>query len=130
MNDLLDPPRPTLSRPDSDDLESLMSARGLCISILINTTPGPRLAEPDRQRLHAHARDVLRRLEMEPDAEHAKLMTTRLHNGLDLTTRTPADEALALFVNETTVSLFHLPVGVEDRIVIDPTFATPKDDDK
>ena len=124
MNDLLDPPRPTLSRPDSDDLESLMSARGLCISILINTTPGPRLAEPDRQRLHAHARDVLRRLEMEPDAEHAKLMTTRLHNGLDLTTRTPADEALALFVNETTVSLFHLPVGVEDRIVIDPTFAT------
>lgn len=46
MNDLLDPPRPTLSRPDSDDLESLMSARGLCISILINTTPGPAWLNP------------------------------------------------------------------------------------
>ena len=41
MNDLLDPRVPRSPRPDSDDLESLMSARGLCISILINTTPAP-----------------------------------------------------------------------------------------
>ena len=74
MNDLLDPRVPR-SRPDSDDLESLMSPRAVHLDPHQHHLR-PRLVEPDRQRLHAMPATKLRRLEMEPDAEHAKLMTT------------------------------------------------------
>jgi hypothetical protein len=124
VNSTLDAPRPTLCRPDSQDLEKLMSDRGLCLSILINTTPGPKLDELDRQRLQAHERDVVRRLELEPDQKLAGLMVERLRSAIETSARQPADEALALFVSEKHMHLFHLPVSVEDRVVIDPTFAT------
>lgn len=124
MNRTVDAPRPTLSRPDSRDLEALMNERGLCISIMINTLPGPRLAEADRQRLQAHERDAVRRLEMEPDQVAATAMSGRLHSAVETALRLPADEALAVFVNESAIHLLHLPVAVEDRVVIDPTFAT------
>lgn len=38
MSSLLAAPRPMLSRPDQDDLAALMAVRGLCISVLVNTT--------------------------------------------------------------------------------------------
>jgi Bacterial archaeo-eukaryotic release factor family 3 len=124
VSTLITPPRPLLSRPDSTDLHSLMVARGLCVSILINTTPGLRMCDSDRQRLQAHARDVVRRLELEPDQEHAAVLATRLRTAIDTALRGPADEALGLFVSDATAHALHLPVRVVDRVVIDPTFAT------
>ena len=124
MNAVLETPRPLLSRPDGDDLDALIRERGLCISILLTTTPGTRLSESDRQRLRAHARDAFRRLEMEPDAGLAAELTSRLSTALERTARIPADTALALFVSENIMRTVHLPVPVEDRVVIDPTFAT------
>ncbi len=124
MSAVLEAPRPLLSRPDSDDLDALMRERGLCISVLINTTPGARLSESDRQRLHAHARDAFRRLELEPDGGLAAVLASRLSTAVERTARIPADLSLGLFVSENTVRIIHLPVPVEDRVVIDPTFAT------
>ncbi len=124
MTSLATPPRPLLSRPDGADLRALMSVRGLCISILINTTPGPRLSKLDGQRLLAHSRDVVRRLELEPDQGHAAVLAARLQTAVDQARRGPADEALALFIDDTGIRVLHLPVAVEDRVVIDPTFAT------
>ncbi len=116
--------RPLLTRPSRTDLEVLLREQGLCVSILINTTPGASMAEADKQRLQAHARDVVRRLEMEPDQGLVRVLEARLRVGLDKAFREPTDEGLALFVSESTVKVFHLPVRVEDRVVVDPTFAT------
>jgi hypothetical protein len=113
-----------LSRPDDTDLDALIRRRGLCISILINTTPGRRLSQVDRQQLQAHARDVFRRLELEPDQRRAAVLTSRLQAAVEQASAAPADTALALFVADAVTHLFHLPVDVEDRVVIDPTFAT------
>ncbi|OPZ25275.1 MAG: hypothetical protein BWZ02_02529 [Lentisphaerae bacterium ADurb.BinA184] len=115
---------PMLSRPDQDDLATLMSVRGLCVSILVSTSPGPRLSEPDRQRVQAHARDVLRRLELEPDQGQAAVLAARMRTAVDRAFRMPADAALAIYVADATIRVFHLPMKVEDRVVIDPTFAT------
>ena len=124
MSSLLAAPRPMLSRPDQDDLAALMAVRGLCISVLVNTTPGQRLGEPDRQRIQAHTRDVIRRLELEPDQGQAAVLASRLRTAVDRAFRMPADAAIAIFVADATIRVFHLPVRVEDRVVIDPTFAT------
>jgi hypothetical protein len=113
-----------LSRPDQHDLEGLMRVHGLCISILVSTTPGQRLSEVDRLRLIANARDVERRLELEPDQDHAQVLRARLQAAVAKASRGPADEALAIFVSDATMRVYQLPVFVEDRVVIDPTFAT------
>ena len=91
MNSLLTPPRPMLSRPDEDDLAALMSVRGLCVSILVTTSPGPRLSEADRQRIQAHVRDVVRRLELEPDQGQAAVLASRMRTAVDRASRMPAD---------------------------------------
>jgi len=124
MSTVLDPAGSTLVRPDAYDLDALMSVRGLCVSILMTTTPAPRMTDGDRQRLSAHARDVVRRLELEPDQGQAAVLEARLRAGLDQAARVPTDAGLALFVADATIRLFHLPVTVEDRVIIDPTFAT------
>ncbi len=87
-----------------------MRVRGLCISILMNTTPGPRMSESDRQRLSAHARDVVRRLELEPDPGQAAVLESRLRRALEQVALAPTDTALALFVSDATIRLIHLPV--------------------
>jgi hypothetical protein len=124
VSTVLPAPRPTLARPDATDLAALMRVRGLCISILMNTTPGPRMSDSDRQRLSAHARDVVRRLELEPDPGQAAVLESRLRRALEQVALAPTDTALALFVSDATIRLIHLPVTVEDRVIIDPTFAT------
>lgn len=116
--------QPLLTRPSTTDLQSLMREQGLCVSILLNTTPAQRICDDDRARLQAHARDVYRRLELEPDQGLAAVLAARVRAGLDIAMHAPTDRALALFCSESTVRVFHLPVPVEDRVVVDPTFAT------
>lgn len=116
--------RPLPIRPSRSDLEVLMREQGLCVSILLNTTPAVRMLDDDRHRLQSHSRDVLRRLEMEPDQGLAHVLEARLRVAVDKAFREPTDVALALFVSESTIKVFHLSVPVEDRVVIDPTFAT------
>lgn len=115
---------PLLTRPSSADLEALLREQGMCVSILINTTPASRMCEDDRARLQAHARDVIRRLELEPDQGLTGVLEARLLTALDIALRQPTDRALAVFCSESMVRVFHLSVGVEDRVIIDPTFAT------
>lgn len=124
MTAVLSQPRPLLARPSGADLEMLLLEQALCVSILINTTPGARMSEDDKHRLQAQSRDVLRRLELESDQGLVAVLTSRLRVGVDKAFRGPTDASLALFVSESTVRVFHLPVPVEDRVVIDPTFAT------
>lgn len=116
--------RPMVTRPSRADLDVLMREQGLCVSILINTTPGSVMSQEDQARLQAHARDVIRRLEMEPDQGLVHVLHARLLVGIDKALREPTDVALALFLSESTIRVFHLAVPVEDRVVIDPTFAT------
>lgn len=117
-------PSPHLARPSHADLDLLLAHTGLCVSMLVNTDPGDRLADHDAARLQAHARDVVRRLEMEPDSDRAKVVTLQLRAALETASRGPADRALAVFVTETFSAIHHLSVEVEERVVIDPTFAT------
>jgi hypothetical protein len=117
-------PSPQLARPSQADLDLLLAQTGLCVSILINTRPGERLGDQDAARLRAHARDVVRRLEMEPDSDRAQVLAKRLAAALEAVPHGPTDRALAVFVSETFSAIHHLPVGVEERVVLDPTFAT------
>lgn len=115
---------PMLTRPSHADLEALMRDQGLCVSILLCTTPARQMCADDRARLQAHARDVVRRLELEPDQGLAAVLQARLRTALDTAMREPTDRAVALFCSESTIRVFQLPVQVADRVVIDPTFAT------
>jgi len=69
--------QPLLIRPSTTELEALMRDQGLCVSILLNTTPAQRIFDDDRARLQAHARDVYRRLELEPDQGLAAVLAAR-----------------------------------------------------
>jgi len=62
-------------------------------------------------------RDVVRRLELEPDQGQAAVLASRMRTAVDRASRMPADAALAIYVADATIRVFHLPVQVEDRVL-------------
>lgn len=111
-------------RPSHDDLRALMRSPGLCASILMNTTPANRMAEADRRRLEALCADADRRLHLETGHGEASRVARRLHTLKRHVIDGPTDRSLAIFANSETLYAFHLPRPLEERVVIDPTFAT------
>jgi hypothetical protein len=105
--DLADLTTPPVSRP--------------CVSVLLPTTPCPRMAANDRARLRGLVDEAGRQLLGQ--AGRARLVR-RLG---DLVTRAvdqPTDRGLAIYVNQEIARTFRLPLPVTARSVVEPTFAT------
>lgn len=118
---------PTLVRPrplDAPAVMSLQSTRSYpCISLLLPTTAGQRLDDRDRatlERLAAEARMRVRE-EAPPAGEQA---LRRLDDAVTSIVDRPVGEAVALFVNADVAEVVDLPIAVEARCVVDPSFAT------
>lgn len=94
------------------------------VSLLLRTTPGPRMASQDATRLIALARDAQRRLDDEALPGVRSTVIDPLHELVLKAAAGPTSSSIALFASEATTEIVHLPVDVVDRAVVDPTFAT------
>lgn len=106
-------------------LDDLQRRRGYpSVTLLLNTEPGPRLAEPDRATLHRLIEQADHRLAGDaPDDVRARLVA-------DLTAlaeqirREPSSAAVALCASPDHAAAVRLGRTVEPRVVVDETFAT------
>jgi Bacterial archaeo-eukaryotic release factor family 3 len=96
------------------------------VSLLLSTRPGPEPDPLDRARLDGLAREARRRLLALPDGATRRDIRALLR-GMDQlvdSVHGPVEQTLALFVSAVRTVRMDLPVGVVERCVIDPTFAT------
>jgi len=114
-------PRHELSAASVLTLQSMQAYPS--ISILVNTTPGPRPDPETIQRLRRLRDDVAERLERESFFSTTSLMA-KVDALIDRACLVPCDHSLALYVSETHEQLVALSVEVTERAVVDPTFAT------
>ena len=119
------PPRPHSRHEVSPSaVQMLQSMQAYpSVSILVNTTPGPRPDAGTTQRLR-HLRDsVAARLQRENLFSTSSLIA-KIDDLIEQASIVPCDQALALYANETHEQLVVLSVDVTERAVVDPTFAT------
>ncbi len=123
------PARPTgvtarITRPTESDVSVLAAVRDYpCVSVLVNTRPSARMSGDDRSRLEALIRQAHVRLSLE-GVEDADGIAERLRFAAAMLHETPTDRALALYASSAMIEYRHLAVTVEERQIIDPTFAT------
>ncbi|MFN8080746.1 MAG: hypothetical protein U0Q19_14420 [Kineosporiaceae bacterium] len=105
---------------------ALQSATGHpCVSLLLTTTPAPRMLGEDAARLQGLLREAERRLvEAEALPGVRSTVLNPLRELVEGACRGPAGEALAIFASAAVHSVVHLDLPVVDRVVVDPTFAT------
>ena len=94
------------------------------VSLLMSTTPGPRMLPEDVARLAALARQAQARLGSETWPGGRATVLAPLADLVSAVGRGPATAAVGVFVSAAMATVVHLPVPVDDRVVIDPTFAT------
>jgi hypothetical protein len=92
--------------------------------VLLTTTPGPVLASGDVVRLYGLLERAQRRLSSEAADDTVDTVLARLRALALAVRRSPTDRGLALFASESRAEAVHLGVMVDDRVVVDPTFAT------
>jgi hypothetical protein len=121
----MSPTTPTLAQPlDPLTVLRLQTLREeACVSILLTTTPGERLTELDRVTLERLAAQASARLRRESPVELEATLEA-LDEAVTAATDRPVRQALALFASAYHRELVDLPLPVEDRCVVDPTFAT------
>ncbi len=113
-----------LTRPTELDVTVLASVQDYpCVSVLLNTRPSSRMTSDDRSRLESLIRQVRVRLVMEGSDR-----SSRIHEQLvwaaAILADSPTDRSVALFASASMVEYRHLAVSVDERQIIDPTFAT------
>lgn len=117
----------SLVRPhplDAGTILQLQSTRGYpCISLLLPTTPGEQISPDDRVLLENLAAQAQARVRQEAVARGGEALD-RLDLAVTAVVDRPVRNALALFVNPDVAEVVDLPVSVEARCVVDPTFAT------
>jgi hypothetical protein len=96
------------------------------VSVLLTTTPGSEIVTRDVIRLYRLLDEAHHQLRREPgvtegQSQHIVGLLRRL---AVVARRGPAARGLALLVSDVHAEAIHLPGCVEDRVVIDPTFAT------
>ncbi|MEV4702894.1 hypothetical protein [Actinoplanes sp. NPDC049316] len=94
------------------------------ISVLLSTTPAAELHTADALRLDALAGQAVARVRAELQPAAAAPAVRRLAALVEQARRGPAGRALALYASASCEALLRLPIGVRDRAVVDPTFAT------
>jgi hypothetical protein len=111
--------------PDRDLLADLQSRRAYpSVSVLLTTRPGSMMASSDVIRLHQLGATVEHRLAAEPPSKALDAVVARWRALAVEVRRAPSAQGLALFVSESRAEVVRLPIPVEDRVVVDPTFAT------
>ncbi len=93
------------------------------VSLLMNTAPAAVMTPLDAATLRRLVRQATQRLGSEklPETPEILLALARLaaHATLE-----PTSRGLAIYASPGTACVVHLPVEVQERVVIDPTFAT------
>lgn len=113
-----------LTRPTEADVAVLAAVRDYpCVSVFLSTRPASRMSGDERSRLDSLLRQVRTRLHLE-GIESAELLRDRLEYAAAILREAPTDQGIALYASATMVEFRHLAVPVEDRQIVDPTFAT------
>lgn len=95
------------------------------VSLLLNTDPGTRMSGRDRVRLRAQYKEAVRRLVAEPVSQPvAASILQRLDRQVERVSSAPMKQALAVYAGPTMAMSLSLGVSVEERVVVDPSFAT------
>jgi len=95
-----------------------------CITVIMNTHRNKQQYDLDRLQLRKLITEAENRLSQCESEEKARFMSKRLK---DLSTQIHFDknlDCLILFVSEHVSKFMHLPMQVENRVVIDSSFAT------
>jgi len=108
--------------PSPSQVAQLQGVRGYpCVSLLMSTTPAPRMTPGDALRLRQLAAHALTRLRAEDlDAGVAPVVDGLVAQA----SVAPTGTAVAVFAGAGTAEVVPLPVLVRDRAVVDPSFAT------
>lgn len=112
--------------PLSAGLATLLQAvRGYpCVSLLMSTRPGPRMSREDAARLERLRVHALRRLREENLFGAEQHVVDALDRLVHEAVAAPTDRGLAVYASAALARTVVLPVEVEDRTVVDPSFAT------
>src|SRR5690554_2957686 len=95
-----------------------------CVSIILNTHRTMPDNQKDALTLKNLVKEAEERLLNNESKRDAKALVGRLRNLESTIDHSQNLESLILFVNEDIAELVRLPVVVENRVVIDHTFAT------
>lgn len=113
-----------IRRPHVGDIHFLSAVHDYpCVSILVATRSQVRMAPDDLARLNALVRTARTRLTDE-GIPFADELVDRIAALVDRLRELPTDAGLAVYATADMLEYRHLPVSVEDRVVVDPTFAT------
>lgn len=115
-------PRP--APPTATQVLLLQAVRDYpAVSLLMNTNPAAVMTAADAATLRHLIRQATRRLGSEtlPETDEVLRAIDRLASQA---TSEPTSEALAVYASRRTALVVHLPVKVQERVVIDPTFST------
>jgi hypothetical protein len=103
----------------------LQSVRGYpCVSLLMSTRPGPRMSRDDAARLERLQGHALRRLREENLFGAEQQVVDALDRLVKEAVTAPTERGLAVYASAALARTVALPVEVEDRTVVDPSFAT------
>jgi len=104
---------------------TLQSVQGYpCISLLLTTRPGARMDRSDAERLERLRLSAISRLRAEHLLDAEQETVASLDRLVQEAMSGPTDRAVALFASREFARTVNFGVEVEDRAVIDPTFAT------
>ncbi len=116
---------PVVPGPTAEQVTALQAVRAHpCVSVLLTTTPGPRMLPGDLARLHGLVARAAERLREEDPATGGTDLVAALGDLVAEAAAGPVSAAVALYAGGSTRAVVPLPLPVRDRVVVDPTFAT------
>jgi hypothetical protein len=111
--------------PTDAAVRRLQAASGYpMLSVLLRTSPGATMAPDDRRRLAALVDRAGARVERELGPSVAASATRPLRDLAARAAEQPTARGLALFAGDDVAESYRLTVPVDERTVVDPTFAT------
>lgn len=113
------------SAPTPAEVIALQGVRAdPAVSLLLTTTPGPRMTSSDAARLDQLVAAASRRLQADLPFDRARPLAAALSRLASQASSVSTRSAIALFASDEVQRGFTLPIPVCDRVVVDPTFAT------
>lgn len=114
-----------LPGPTVDEVVLLQAARSYpSVSLLLSTTPASRMTGADAATLRSLAAEAVTRLQRLPEKAVAAAVESALTRVVGEATGSPTAASVAVFASADHTQIMTLPVQVQDRAVVDNTFAT------
>ncbi len=108
-----------------ENLRGLQAATGYpCISIFLPTTPDVVLGQTEQARAEALVQKAMGRLELEMSPEDAASQAAPFAALIACIAGQRSGEALGFFVGPEGRAVYRVAMPVDERVVIDPSFAT------